>query len=358
MSILDRYILKEFIKIFVISLLGLLVVYLAIDFLGKIRSFMEHDAKLIVMLEYFLLKLPKVIFLISPPALLIAILITFGILSRNNEIVAMEGSGISIYRISAPLLLFSLFYSFLLLYLNVNAVPAANEEAEFVKDALIEKKPKGAQFRQDRIWFRGNDHSIFNIQIIDKDSRIRGINVYRLDDRFSISEIVEATELRYEKEEWVLISGVRRRFHPDGEIETLPFETLPVNLDWRPEELRKIEIEPDNTTYTELASYVKRLETGGYSTGRYKVDLYEKLSFPFVNFIMALIGIAFGLRNSRGIGISKSIGVSMVIGFFYWIAHSIAMSLGYGGIIPPVLAAWTGILIFFTIGGCLFITTR
>ena len=358
MSILDRYIVKEFVKIFILSLLGLIVVYLAIDFLGNIKNFIEHDAGLFDALEYFLLKLPKVISLISPPALLIAIRITFGIFSGNNEIVAMEGSGISVYRISMPLLLFSMLYTSLLLYLNLTAIPTANGEAEFIKDVLIENKPKGAYFRQDRIWFRGNDHSIFNIQLIDKNNRIRGINVYRVDDKFSIYEIVEAKELSYEKNGWVLISGVSRRFHEDGGIETLPFETLPINLDWRPDEISKIDIDPDNTTYSSLSSYVERLESGGYSPGRYKVNLHEKISFPLVNFIMAMIGISFGLRNSRGIGIAKSIGVSMVIGFNYWIVHSIAISLGYGGVIPPILAAWAGNLIFLAIGGYLFLTMR
>lgn len=358
MSILDRYIVKEFVRIFFLSLLGLIVVFLAIDFLDKIKNFIEHDAGSFDVVEYFLFKLPNVISFISPPALLIAILITFGIFSGNNEIVAMEGSGISVYRISMPLLAFSVLYTALLLYLNLTAIPAANEKAEFIKDVLIENKPKGAHFRQDRIWFRGNDHSIFNVQFIDKNNRIHGINVYRLDDKFSISGIVEAKELSYENNGWVLISGVSRIFHEDGGIEAVPFEALPINLNWRPDEISKIDIDPGNTTYSNLASYVERLESGGYNPGRYKVNLHEKISFPLVNFIMAMIGISFGLRNSRGIGIAKSIGVSMVIGFNYWIVHSIAISLGYGGVIPPILAAWAGNLMFLAIGGYLFLTLR
>lgn len=358
MYILDRYILKEYIKVFILSLLGLIVVYLAIEFFDKIRSFIEHDATLVDVLEYFLFKLPKIIFFISPPALLISILITFGIFSRNNEIVAMEGGGISVYRISIPTLIFSLFFSLLLLYLNMAIIPRANEEAGFIKDVLIEKRLKGAYFKQDKIWFRGNDHSIFNIQLIDKDNRIRGIDVYRLDDKFFLSEILEAAELSYENNGWVLISGISRRFHEDGGVEVIPFETLTINLDWQPNELRKIDIDPENTTYSDLTSYVRRLESGGYNPDRYKVNLHEKISFPFVNFIMGLIGIAFGLRNNRGIGIAKSIGISMVIGFHYWIIYSIAVSLGYGGIIPPILAAWMGNLIFFAVGGYLFLTLR
>lgn len=358
MSILDRYILKEYMKIFLLSLLGLIAVYLAVEFFDRIRGFIEHDASLINMLEYFLFRLPKIIFFISPPALLISILITLGILSRNNEIVAMEGSGISIDRISIPLLLFSMLFSFLNLYLNITAIPRANEEARFIKDAHIEKKPKGAYFKQDKIWFRGNDHSIYNIQLIDKDRRIRGIDVYRLDDKFFLSEIVEAKELSFEADGWILISGIRRRFQEDGGIETIPFDTLAINLGWRPEELRKIDVDPEDTTYSDLASYVKRLESGGYNSSRYKVNLHGKISFPFVNFIMAMIGIAFGLRNNRGIGIAKSIGISMVIGFLYWIVHSIAISLGYGGVIPPILAAWAGNIIFLIIGGYLFLNLR
>lgn len=358
MYILDRYILKEYVKIFLLSLSGLIVVYLAIEFFDRIGSFIEHDASLINMLEYFLFKLPKVIFFISPPAFLISILITLCILSRNNEIIAMEVAGISIHRISIPLLLFSMLFSFLLLYLNMTAIPNANKEAVFIKDALIEKKLKGAYFKQDKIWFRGNDHSIYNIQIIDKDNRIRGINVYRLDDKFCLSEIVEAKELSFEANGWTLISGIRQRFQGDGGIEILPFDTLAINLDWAPEDLIKIDIDHENTTYSDLASYVKRLKSDGYSSDRYEVNLHNKISFPFVNFIMAMIGIAFGLRNNRGIGIAKSIGISMVIGFHYWIVHSITVSLGYGGIIPPTLAAWAANIIFLTVGGYLFLTLR
>lgn len=358
MSILNRYILKEYLKIFTLSFLGLIVVYLAIEFFGKIRGFIEHSASLTNMLGYFLFRLPRIIFFVSPPALLLSILITFGILCKNNEIIAIESSGISLYRISIPPLLFSFFFSFLLFYLNMKAIPMANEEAGFIREALIEKGSKGAFFKQDRIWFRGDDHSILNIQLIDQDRRIYGVNIYRLDDRFSISETIEARELSFEADRWVLISGIRRRFHEEGRIEVIPFESLGIDLDWRPEELRRVEIDPEDMSYSDLSGYIRRLESGGYSLDRYKVDLHEKISLPFVNFIMAMIGIRFGLRNNRGIGIAKGIGVAMVIGFHYWVVHSIAMSLGHGGAIPPILAAWTANLIFFAVGGYLFLNIR
>ena len=358
MPILDRYILREYIRIFFLSLCGLILVYLAIEFFEKIRSFVEHNASLINMLRYFLLKLPKIIFFISPPTLLISMLITFGILARNTEIVAMEGNGISVYRISTPLIIFSLVFSFLALYLNFTFIPVSNEKADNIKDVLTGGKPKGIYLKQDKIWFRGSDHSIFNIQLIDKDSSMHGVNIYRLDNKFSISEVIDAKELSYGKDGWVLSSGIRRRFLPDGAVEMLPFETLLINLNMKPDELRKIDLEPDNMTYSNLASYVQRLESGGYNPGRYKVSLYGKISFPFVNFIMALIGIAFGLRSNRAIGIAKSIGVSVVIGFFYWVVHSIGMSLGYASVVPPLLAAWMGNIIFLAIGGYLYLTMR
>ncbi len=350
MKILTNYISKEFLRFLLLCTCALIAVYLVVDLFENVDFFIKNKVESKHILQYLLFEIPKIFSLIIPLSSLLATILTLGLLSKNSEIIAMKGNGISIYYIVTPILTTAVIISILTFVFNESLVPYANRKANYIKNVIMEKKPEKIFFQQEKIWFRSNN-TIFNIQLFEPTkSTMYGVTVFGLLDNFQIGERTDARELRWENGHWYLISAERKRFKKDGTIEAKSFEKELISLDKKPADLQRIEVRAENLRYVDLKKYVERIKKEGYNATRYLVDLNSKISLPFVTLIMVLLGIPFSLWRERTPGIALGIGLSILIGFCYWIVLSISISLGHGGIIPPILSAWFANLLFGSIG--------
>lgn len=358
-SIITRYILKEYLKIFLITLAALLLVHLTIDFFEKMKRFSEHGAEVIWVFRYFLYRLPRMIFDITPLAMLLATLLTLGGFSKNNEITALKSSGVSILRITAPLLVFGAVTSLFFFFLNGSVIPSTFKRAKMIQNIHFDKKKEGRDFVQNKVWLRLDSRTIFNIELIDPDKKsMHGINIYSLGSDFSFPEEIEAEALVYENEEWILLTGVHRKFLKDGRIEVARFDRRPIQLNKKPDDFKQAAPDPQEMTYRKLESYIAQLSADGFSSVRYQVDLSGKQAMPFVNFMMVLLGIPFALKDNRSAGIARGVFISLVMALFYYVVSAMTLSLGRVMLFPPWLAGWSADILLLIIGIYLFLNIR
>jgi lipopolysaccharide export system permease protein len=122
-----------------------------------------------------------------------------------------------------------------------------------------------------------------------------------------------------------------------------PFEFLP-------EDLKRVAKKSDEMNFMELLEYIKDVESEGYDATSYRVDLHAKIAFPLVSIILCLVatGIAAKRKIREGLALNIVYGIGLM--FLYWIFYSFCLSLGYGGVLLPVIAAWTANFIFLCIG--------
>lgn len=362
MTILFRYILGEYVKVFTMCFAGLMTVYLVVDFFEKLRKFIRYDAELLNIIEYFFLRTPLISLQVAPFAVLMATLLTLGVFSRNHEITAMRSCGISLYRIASPFLAFSFAVALALLGLSAVVGPWATTRAEYVKMTKIEKKVGVASFKADRPWMRIGNQTLMNVQAVDPDgATLRGVRLYQLGPHFMMSEITEAKEAQYAGTEWVLRTGIRRSLLPDGGLSMDMFQSKPLLLSQTPEDFRTwLSLESEEMTLADLRAYAERLRREGYSFARFLTDFHGRVAYPFVSVIMAIVGIALSLRRSgvRGSGMAVGIGQALVIGFLYWTTHSIAIALGRTTVLAPMMAGWIANLLFVSFGFYLFLKVR
>ncbi|MEK6657846.1 MAG: LPS export ABC transporter permease LptG [Nitrospirota bacterium] len=359
MKILSKYIIESFLRTFILCMSTIIVLYIIVDLVENLEYFIRHKVFITYIIQFFILKFPMIIFQTSPVAILLSTLFTLGVLSKNSEITAMKASGISLYNVINPLLALTFFISIFILLGNETIVPYATQKFYRVKYLMIEKKPQKIFFKQDKVWFRDSGNAIFNIQLLDaKNSQFKGISVYKFDSEFNLTARIDAKEMVYEEGKWHLIEGVLKNFLKDRNIDIKPFDKEYISLDKTPEEFKKTIKNPDEMSFAELRNYVARLRQEGFNVTRYVVDLYAKTAIPFANFILCLIAIPFALKSSRSSGIIMGIGISTIIAFLYIIILSFGISLGKGGILPPLLAAWLANIIFSTAGAVMLISTR
>ncbi len=345
--ILHRYVIREYLKIFALSLSSLILIYIVVLFFQKMNLFNRFQAPFYLMFEYLLYKIPEATFQWTIPyAALLSTLLTLGNLSRYSEITAFKAGGISLYRITFPLIFVVLVISFLSFLGNDYLVPFTNQKTRYLLDVKVRKEPPTSFFKNYKIWYR-SDHRIFNIQLLDpKQKALKGFTLYEFNDQFRCVQRIDANEARQVGEKWRFFQGTVRHFDDSGSIQMTSFEEMDFSMkeDW--ESFQNSESDSDEMSYAELRTYVQKIQASGYDATRYLVALYSKLSYPLLNVIMVLIGIPFALKSGRSGGVALSIGISVMMGFLYGIVFYVFISFGKSGILPPILACWIPTLLF------------
>jgi lipopolysaccharide export system permease protein len=345
--VLHGYVLREYMKVLLLSLSSLILIYIIVLFFEKMDLFTKHRASSLFIFEYLLYKVPEVVFQWTLPySVLLSTLLTLGALSRHSEITAMKAGGVSLYRITFPLLIIALFISLFSFLGNEYLVPLTNQKAQHVLSVKVRKEQQTSFFKNYKIWHHG-ERGIFNIRMLDAEEKVlKGFTFYQFDDRFRCTQRVDAREARWIDGKWKLHQGAVREFGEGGSIRTILFKEMEFYLSESWESFQSIERKSREMSYTELRNYIRKIEASGYDSTRYLVDIYSKLSYPLLNLIMVLIGIPFALKTGRAGGAALSIGISVMIGFAYGVTFYIFLSFGKSGVLPPFLAAWTPTLLF------------
>jgi lipopolysaccharide export system permease protein len=344
---LQRYVVREYLKIFGLTLSSLILIYIVVLFFQKVDGFIKYQAPFHLIFEYLLFKIPEVVFQWTLPyAVLLATLLTLGMLSRHSELTAMKAGGVSLYRITFPLLLLAFMVSLFSFLGNEYLVPFSNQRVDYLLYVRVKGEQPSSFFKNYKIWYH-SDHRIFNIQLLDPEKKIlKGFTLYQFDDHFRCIQRIDAREAKWVNGTWWFYQGAVRDFDEDGSVRMTSFEEMEYSMpeDWG--SFQAIERKSKGMSYSELRSYIQKIQSAGYDATRYLVDLYAKYSYPLLNLIMVLIGIPFALKTGRSGGVALSIGASVMIGFAYGITFYIFISFGKTGILSPVLSSWTPTLLF------------
>jgi lipopolysaccharide export system permease protein len=362
MPILFRYLLREYGKIFMMCFSGLMTVYLVIDFFEKVRRFLRYDANWLDVLTYFLLKVPAISFQIAPLAILMATLLTFGLLARGHEVTAMRSCGISLLWIASPFVMFAAGISLVLLIFSSTVIPLAANKSEEIRTMHIEKKPPAAAVKLSQPWTRVGTDSLMHVSTVSVGGELLGgVSLFQFGPDFQLAGMTEAAEARYSDSTWTLFQGLHRQFSPDGTVATTGFDDRPIALTLIPDDFTTwVGGDSELMTFHDIRAYSRRRQQQGTQAARLKTDYYSRIAFPFVTIVMVLVGIALSLRRSgsRGGSMAMGIGQALGVGFCFWTTHSIAIALGRGGALTPLLAAWIGNIVFMSFGLYLMFKVR
>ena len=362
MPILFRYLLREYGKIFTMCFSGLMTVYLVIDFFEKVRRFLRYDANWLDVLTYFLLKVPAISFQIAPLAILMATLLTFGLLARGHEVTAMRSCGISLLWITSPFIVFAAAISLVLLIFSSTVIPLAANKSEEIRILRIEKKPPAAAVKLSQPWTRVGTDSLMHVTTVSVGGELLGgVSLFQFGRDFQLADMIEAAEARYSDSTWTLFQGLHRQFPSDGTVATTSFESRPIALTLIPDDFTTwLAGDSELMTFHDIRAYSRRRQQQGTQAARLKTDYYSRIAFPFVTIVMVLVGIALSLRRSgsRGGSMAMGIGQALAVGFCFWTTHSIAIALGRGGALTPMLAAWMGNIVFMSFGLYLMFKVR
>jgi lipopolysaccharide export system permease protein len=354
MRILDRYILKSVLSIFFTCIFIFLFLYVIIDILSHLEDILRQQVNFLLLMQYYLSYLPIMFVQVAPFACLLSTLYTFGSLNQNNEIIAMRSSGLSIFQIAKTVIIFGLMVSLFVFWVNDRFVPQSLAFTQKIKEQM-ESGTKKTKQKQEVIYnlsMYGLRNRLFFInKFIPSQSAMEGITILEHDEHQNLTKKIVANRGIYQNGLWKFYESITYNFDPNGQIvqEPVYFEQELMTITETPRDFITQRQRTDFMNIAQLDDYLWKLSKSGASTvvKNLKIDLYQRFSTPFTSIIIILLGIPFSLMiRKRATGLS-SIGISIMVGFLYYILDAICIALGRGGLLIPIISASLSHIIAF-----------
>lgn len=352
MRIISKYLCKEFFKVLLLCQAVFVFFYLVIDFTQKIDNFMEASASSHAIFMFFIYKIPLIVVQMAPAASLISVVIMFSSMKKNNEITALKACGISVIKMSIPILIASLGLTFAVFLFSELAVPYASEKSNDIWHGEVTKGSQKRFYNHTNIWYRSTQ-AIYWILYFDEKRMVMEVpSFYFFDDTFHLIKRIQARRAIWMKDRWKVEEGIIQQVGDDKTFTFERFREMDLMLPENPESFLKTDKLPEEMSYWELGRHAAKTTRGGYDDARFRVDQNLKLAFPLLNFIMVLMGIPLALILKKG-GASLAVSLGIAVCFFYMIIQGVTRSLGYACVLPPILSAWFTNFVFLFLGSYL-----
>jgi LPS export ABC transporter permease LptG len=360
-SIVDTYILSEFFFYFAVWLVSFIAMTHVYNFFELMGHILRNNISMWEVAEYHLFLTPKLIYDSAPYSVLVAVLATFAILSKQNEVTAFKACGVSLYRLSLPVLMACVVLSAGLFAFDHYIIPDANLRQDGLRNKIMGKATQ-TWLRPDRKWVYGMGSRIFYYKHFDAAARVMvGVHVYELDKAtFQLRRHISA-----DRAEWQ--DGIHSWIFQNGWVRDLKDIYVPAYSTYQATTFPELEETPGyflqeekqykQMNFQQLESYIQKLQQMGFDTVKLQVQYHRKFSAPLFALIMAALAVPFAfLTGSRGS--MASIGVSFIVAILYGVVTQLFEKVGNLNQLPPAVAAWAPDVVFALFAAWLFTRMR
>ncbi|MGA7633865.1 MAG: LptF/LptG family permease [Terriglobales bacterium] len=357
-TILDDYVLRGFVLYFALIVAAFLTLLLVFTLFELLSDILRNQISPLTVGEYLLNVVPYFLYSTTPLSMLLAVLVTFGLLQRSNEITAIKATGISLYRIIIPVLIASAMVAGVLFLSDQLYLPYTNKRQDALRNQ-IKGKPAQTYLRPDRKWIFGQHSDIYYYQFFDPDRNVfDSVSVFQFDPHtFQITHRISAVRAHWSDSmgRWIYEEGWERSLKGSAIDNYRKFDvaTYP-ELAEAPAYFKKEIKQSSEMNYDELRNYIRDLEESGFDVVRLRVQLQKKIAYPLITLVMAVLAIPFALsagKRSAVAGVATAIGIGVV----YWTINGLFEAMGNLSQLPPAVAAWSPDLVFGFIGGYLIL---
>lgn len=357
MSLIDKYVVIQFFKNLAFALLCFIVIFILVDLFENLDKFIDNKVGLGLVFNYYFAFTPEIIKLVTPISMLLSTLFTVGRMINFNELVAVKNAGISLLRFMVPFLVIGAIITGISIYFNNWVVPGANKNKFYLERNFLNKnRPQEGLFK---LYFQDTKNQLILIETfreVDLTAVQTTILLYDPDSLTSLVKRMDAKEMKWENNMWVLYEAYERDFEsPESVVKySAKVDQKSLNgfnkINLVPEQITKKQLKPDEMNYTELKDFISSMVKGGQNVDRQLVDFYSKMSFPFSNIIVIIFGISISTGSKRRKGLALQFGISILVSFVYLGFVKISQSFGYNGDLDPLFTAWMANIIFAAFG--------
>lgn len=354
MRILDKYIVKSVGSGYLFILLVFIGLYFVADIFTNLSDILKAKTSVLILVQYYIASLPLILLRVSPLALLISTLYTFGELNKNNEIVSIRASGLSILRIAFPIIFFALFLSVTTFFIQEKTLMQSQKKVDDIKTRFI-KKSITTPDEERNLAFTSGDRIFFVQKFLPKKGILENVIIFKEGESRRLEKKIVCKEIAYEYGFWIAKDIIEYSLDADGNISDIPISspTKKIGLKEKPQELLlKRSIFSQFSSLSHLKKEIARLEKvkAGNLLSNLTIDYYQKVAEPFSHLfiIIGILPIALEIKKKK-VALS-SLGVGFIFSFIYYVLSSFSIALGKSGIILPFLSVSLAPAFFLTVG--------
>lgn len=356
-NIINRYIARACFTYLFLILGVVLSLFITIEYLSRTGRFINQGMSLMDGFGFVLLQTPFVFGLILPVGCILAPIVAFGLMKRNNELVALQSGGVSLYALVKPVAACGVVLGLLSFFTAETLIPVTISKANEIKRVLRNKNVKTT--RDNKIWLKEDQRILYIDYYNAAKQTLSGLTLFDMGDGFQLVRRLDARSARFVDGSWVLKEVLQLSLNPETRgYDSLVFSTKAEDIGIRPDDLKRVIKDSEEMSIRDIYRYVSRVESEGYDPSYYKVDMYGKTAVPFTCLFMTLMGAGIVLARRKKDAIATNIAMGTGIAFIFWFFNSFCMSLGYAGLLPAVFAAWLGNLLFACVCGIVLINAE
>lgn len=349
MRILDRYIFRAVALPYLHSLIAFVAIYVVIDLFGHLDEIVKSHITGKMLFIFYGYLIPKIFVQVSPVAMLIATMLALGNLAKNNEIIAMRSSGIGLWNILRPVIIFGFFTSCIMLWCDDKIATKTYRIHMNIKKEWFEKKRSNKPKVISDVTLYGDKNRIIYARYFYPDPPIlEGIIIHQQDNNLNVISKTSVQKAHWEGNRWLGTNIVRYDLNKDGQIKGGPLLLKEGILDIkeRPDEFKMQRFKVEFMNFEQLKNYIQKFSgIGGSLLHKLSVEAHNRIAFPFINLVVILIGSSITLTSRRG-GRLFWLAVGFSIGVLFYSILAISLAMGRAGILPPIVSAWMTNLLF------------
>jgi len=350
MKILDRFIVSTYLRHLAFSWVAAIVIFLVVNSVENLDKFIDKQVPASTILQYYLLFIPHIIYLILPAVTLLATLFTIGGFTASNELTAIKIAGVPFSRLLFILLVTATVCAGGVYILGETVIPGTNRQQIDIWRYEVKKIPRENRAVRGRIYLQVGENNQMYIENYRSASRealgIKMLNVVN----GKVKGRIDAEKMIWRDNAWHVQGTVRRIFGENGQVAWSTDADFTLKEDVpSPDQFEKVQTKPEEMNSFELREFIHRLKQVGGLTRRWDVELLAKISTPAAAVIIVFFGAPIAAVRRRG-GTVMGFGISLFVCFIYFGLIQVGKVLGFNGTIPPWSAAWGGNIVFGTLG--------
>ncbi|MBC7473337.1 MAG: LptF/LptG family permease [Candidatus Sericytochromatia bacterium] len=344
-KIIDRYITTELIKPFIMVVMAFIVIMISVRLGEDVNSIIVDKIPASVVIKTIISKIPDYIIQALPIGYLMATLLTTSRFSRDHETTALRAGGIKFKRLMAPIIVVSVFISYLSFILNEEVVPRTNEYSQRAVDQFKRFKKNG--LITNNKYFRGPDNRFFHVQKIDRDARTMDNLVIANIDLKQDRVVIVAKRGSWNGTMWSLSEGITQYYSKNSEFvyREDKFTSKTIDSKVKIEDIINEQDNPQVMSAVKLKELIDSRKTAGFEAKELELEYHLHYAKAFATFFSATISAPMGFIFAS-LGNYIGVALSIILIFIYYVAESIGRVLGLNGLLPPMVAAWSSNIVF------------
>ena len=344
MNILDKYLLKDYLKAFFVGFLFFSALVVVVRLLDKDIKHFDEGISYLTAVKIVLYQAPRRIMEIVPVSGFVAIFFVLGRMVRNNEFVAMKAGGISVYRILTPVIIVTLILCIVFAVFYDRVASPIYHEANLLQKNV---RPKRGRY----LVFKGRDNRFFYSHQINLDNKtINKLTIWESDNTGELRRITYAKKATWTETHWQLSNGDIRLFDNGIEVGYETFEEKSIERYEDPARFIGSDKNPRAMTIKELKEQIEYKKAAGQISRIEHVKLHHKMAYPFAAVVVVMLGAPIAIRFGKA-GFFAGLVIAFFLVFIYWaISFATLEGLSENGKLHPFFACWGANIIYGIVG--------